>query len=100
MRRAIGAVKLAVLLAAGLMLAAPVFAQNSRETERKLEKIQRELKSVSAERRKIEGQRGSASRQLREADEKVGASNRRLREIETRMAKEQASLAALQDQRT
>jgi len=100
MRRAIGAVRFAVLLAASLMLAAPAFAQNSREAERKLEKIQRELKSVSAERRKIEGQRGSASRQLRDADEKVGQSNRRLRDIEARMAKEQASLAALQEQRT
>ena len=99
MRRAVVAVKCAVLIAAGLALAAPAFAQNSREAERKLEKIQSELKSVSAERRKIEGQRGSASRQLREADEKVGQSNRRLREIETRMAKEQASLAALQEQR-
>jgi len=99
MRRAVVAVKCAVLIAAGLALAAPAFAQNSREAERKLEKIQSELKSVSAERRKIEGQRGSASRKLREADEKVGQSNRRLREIETRMAKEQASLAALQEQR-
>ena len=100
MRRLVVAVTCAVLLAAGLTLAAPAFAQSSREAERKLEKIQKELKSVSAERRKIEGQRGSASRQLREADEKVGRSNRRLREIETRMAKEQASLAALQEQRT
>jgi len=99
MRRAIVAMKCAVILAAGLLLAAPAFAQSSREAERKLEKIQRELKSVSAERRKIEGQRGSASRQLREADEKVGQSNRRLREIEARMAKEQATLASLQTQR-
>ncbi|WP_242525316.1 murein hydrolase activator EnvC family protein [Lysobacter changpingensis] len=81
------------------MLATPAFAQNSREAERKLEKIQRELKSVAAERRKIESQRGSASRQLREADEKVGVSNRRLREIESRLAKEEASLASLQEQR-
>ena len=100
MRRAVVAVKCAMLIVASLVLATPAFAQNSREAERKLEKIQRELKSVAAERRKIEGQRGSASRQLREADEKVGESNRRLREIETRMAKEQASLAALQEQRT
>jgi septal ring factor EnvC (AmiA/AmiB activator) len=89
----------AVLIVAGVMLATPVVAQNSRDAERKLEKIQRELKSVAAERRKIESQRGSASRQLRDADEKVGLSNRRLREIESRMAKEQASLAGLQEQR-
>lgn len=94
MRRAIVA-----LLVAGLVLAGPAVAQNSRETQRKLEKVQRELKSVAAERRRIESQRGSASRQLREADEKVGASNRQLREIEQRLAQEQASLASLQQQR-
>jgi len=97
MRRSVVAVTCAALLVAGLAL--PAFAQNSREAERKLEKIQKELKSVSAERRKIEGQRGSATRQLREADEKVGESNRRLRELETRMAKEQVALASLQEQR-
>jgi len=80
-------------------VATPVAAQSSREAERKLEKIQRELKSVADERRKIEGQRGDASRQLRAADEKVGQSNRRLREIETRLAREQSSLQQLQQQR-
>ncbi|MDI9237882.1 murein hydrolase activator EnvC [Lysobacter sp. LF1] len=88
------------VLLASAMLALPAAAQNSRDAERKLEKIQTELKSVAAERRKIESQRGSASRDLRDADEKVGRSNRQLREIETRMAREQASLADLQRQRT
>lgn len=87
-----------VLLASAL-LALPATAQNSREAERKLEKIQTELKSVAAERRKIESQRGSASRELRDADEKVGQSNRQLREIETRLARERASLADLQHKR-
>lgn len=87
------------LLIAGAMLAVPAVAQNSRDAERKLEKIQKELKSVAAERRAIEDQRGSATRKLRDADEKVGQSNRRLREIEARMAREQASLAQLQQQR-
>lgn len=90
---------LAGLLIAGAMLAVPAIAQNSRDAERKLEKIQTELKSVAAERRAIENQRGSATRKLREADEKVGQSNRRLREIEARMAREQASLGQLQQQR-
>lgn len=88
------------LLVASALLALPAVAQNSRETERKLEKIQSELKSVAAERRNIETQRGSASQKLREADEKVGKSNRQLRDIETRLAREQASLADLQQQRT
>lgn len=88
-----------VLLASAL-LALPAMAQNSREAERKLEKIQTELKSVAAERRKIESQRGSASRELRDADEKVGRSNRQLRDIETRLKREQASLADLQQKRS
>ncbi|GAA5083270.1 murein hydrolase activator EnvC family protein [Lysobacter panacisoli] len=87
------------LLVASALLALPAVAQNSREAERKLEKIQSELKSVAAERRNIETQRGSASQKLREADEKVGKSNRQLRDIETRLAREQASLADLQQQR-
>jgi septal ring factor EnvC (AmiA/AmiB activator) len=80
-------------------LATPVVAQSSREAERKLEKIQRELKAVADERREIEGQRGDASRKLRDADEKVGQSNRRLREIEARLAREQSSLQQLQQER-
>ncbi len=87
------------LLVAGMLLATPAFAQNSRDAQRKLEKVQKELESVAAERRAIESQRGSASRQLRDADEKVGQSNRRLREIEARMAREQAALEQLQQQR-
>ena len=51
-------------------------AQSSREAERKLERIKRELSTVASERRKLEGQRGDASRQLREADEQVGQTSR------------------------
>ena len=54
-----------------LCLLASVFgraqAQNSRDTERRLESIKRELSTVASERRSIEGQRGDASRQLRQA---------------------------------
>ena len=77
----------------------PVAAQDSRDAERKLEKIKRELTSVAAERRQLEGQRGDASRQLRGADEKVGQSNRSLRETETRLLREQATLVELQQRR-
>ncbi|MBW8807249.1 MAG: peptidoglycan DD-metalloendopeptidase family protein [Lysobacter sp.] len=72
---------------------------NSRDAERKLEKIKTELKSVAAERRKLEGQRGDASQQLRQADEQVGHSNRALRDTETRLAREQAALKDLQSKR-
>ncbi|ALN82718.1 murein hydrolase activator EnvC family protein [Lysobacter antibioticus] len=91
------------LVAASLLVpasAAMAAAQNSsRETERKLEKIKTELKSVAAERRQLEGQRGDASQQLRAADEQVGHSNRALRETETRLAREQAALKDLQTRR-
>ncbi|WP_394538631.1 peptidoglycan DD-metalloendopeptidase family protein [Lysobacter enzymogenes] len=90
-------------LLAALPLAAPparAAAQgNSRETERKLEKIKTELKSVAAERRKLEGQRGDATQKLRAADEQVGRSNRVLRDTETRLAREHAALKQTQDQR-
>lgn len=79
--------------------AIPAAAQNSREAERRLEKVQSELKEVAAERRRIEGQRGEATRQLREADEQVGRSSRSLRTIEHRIASEQATLAQLQQRR-
>ncbi|ALN55631.1 MULTISPECIES: murein hydrolase activator EnvC family protein [Lysobacter] len=91
-------------LLAALPLAAPparAAAQqgSSRETERKLEKIKTELKSVAAERRKLEGQRGDAAQKLRAADEQVGRSNRVLRDTETRLAREHAALKQTQDQR-
>ncbi|MDN5780775.1 MAG: peptidoglycan DD-metalloendopeptidase family protein [Luteimonas sp.] len=91
-------------LLAGVLLAvagapSPAQAQSSRDTQRKLEKVNKELKEVAAERRKIEGKRGDASRQLREVDEKVGTSARSLRETETELARQQAALAGLRDKR-
>ena len=86
-------------MVAAVLLAFPLSAQDSREAERKLEKIRSELKSVAAERRQLEGQRGDASRQLRDADEKVGKSNRSLRETEAQLARDQARLATLQQRR-
>ncbi|MGO1072340.1 murein hydrolase activator EnvC family protein [Lysobacter sp. CA199] len=88
------------LLAPALSVDAHAAAQsNSREAERKLEKIKTELKSVADERRKLEGQRGDATQQLRAADEQVGHSNRALRDTETRLAREQAALKELQSKR-
>jgi len=86
-------------IAIALLLAAPAAAQDSRDAERRLEKIKRELKSVAAERRQLEGKRGDASRQLRDADEKVGQSNRSLRETMQQLEKDQATLAGLQQRR-
>lgn len=93
--------RIAAALACLLLVcvAASTHAQNSREAERKLERINRELSAVAAERRKLEGQRGDASRQLRHADEQVGHSGRVLRETETAMTREQRVLARLQQRR-
>src|SRR3546814_16612490 len=73
-----------------MLVPAAAQAQSTGDTQRKLEKVNRELKEVAAERRKIEGRRGDASRQLREVDEKVGESTRGLRErsAERRVGKE------------
>lgn len=89
---------LSALLLAGV--AAPAAqAQGSREAQRKLDKVNRELKGVAAERRKLEGQRGAASRELRQVDEKVGASARDLHDTEARLAQLQAALVELRRKR-
>jgi septal ring factor EnvC (AmiA/AmiB activator) len=74
-------------------------AQNSSDAQRKLDKAQRELKAVAAERRRIEGQRGSASKELRTLDEKLGRSSRALHDVEARLAQQRAQLAQLQQRR-
>jgi septal ring factor EnvC (AmiA/AmiB activator) len=76
-----------------------VDAQSSRDTQRKLERIKRELADVAAERRRIEGQRSDATRQLRAADEQLGHSSRALSQTEQQLQREQSSLQALQQRR-
>lgn len=85
-----------VLLA---LVAGGAVAQSSRDTERKLETVNRELKSVAAERRRLEGQRGEASRELRRVDEQVGRGTRALREAEHALEREERALAELQARR-
>jgi septal ring factor EnvC (AmiA/AmiB activator) len=87
------------ILIAGLSVVAAVPAQNSRETERKLERVRGELKSIAQERRRLEGERGAASRKLREADEQVGRTTRSLAETEAALRREEAALADLQGKR-
>jgi murein hydrolase activator len=84
-----------------LALAWPVAAQQStsREAQRRLEKIQRELQDVAAERRRLEGLRGAASRELRVVDERVADSSRALHVAETELAREQDALAQLNARR-
>lgn len=89
----------AACLIVALVAAGKADAQSSGETQRKLERIKRELKDVAADRRRIEGQRGDASTQLRAVDEQLGHSSRALTETESRLARDQASLAQLQQRR-
>ncbi len=90
----------ALLAGAWLGLSTPLSAAQDRgETERKLDAVKAELRSVAADRRRIEGERGTAHRELREADEKVGQSNRRLREIEAELAAQREALADLEARR-
>lgn len=92
------ALLLVALLAAGLPVLEAA-AQNSRETERRLERIRKELRDVAAERRRLEGQRGEAARELRSADEQVDVSTRALRETRVKLAEEQIALEKLQARR-
>src|SRR5690606_9862082 len=81
---------LAALLAAALLLPAGTLpAQDSREAQRRLERVKRELGQVGRERRELEGQRGAASRALREADERVNRNARELAETEAALARQQ-----------
>ncbi len=97
----------AALLAAGLCAvglcvsarAATAQPAGSRDAQRRLEKIERELKDVAAERRKLEGERGAASRELRAMDERVAVSSRALHEAEAQLVREQSALAQLDARR-
>ncbi len=94
---------LRMLVAVALLwsLASPAPAQQTtgREAQRRLEKVQRELKDVAAERRRLEGQRGAASRELRAVDERVAESSRALHAAEAELAREQTALAQLNARR-
>ena len=94
---------LRLLVAVALLwsLACPASAQQTtgREAQRRLEKVQRELKDVATERRRLEGQRGAASRELRAVDERVADSSRALHAADTELAREQAALAQLNARR-
>jgi len=88
------------LLAAALAPAPAALAQQgSREAERRLERVRKELGDVASERRKLEGERGDAARQLRAADEQVARSARALRDTEAELTRQQATLAELAGKR-
>ncbi len=90
---------MAALLLALAMPAGPLAAQDSREAQRRLERVKRELNEVGRERRQLEGQRGTASRALREADERVNRNARELAATEAALARQQQALAELEARR-
>ncbi|RYF00386.1 MAG: peptidase M23, partial [Oxalobacteraceae bacterium] len=75
----------ATVLACALLGSTGAGAQSQRETERKLQQLRDELKTISADRRALEGKRGNAAQQLRQADEKVARTSRALSETESAM---------------
>jgi septal ring factor EnvC (AmiA/AmiB activator) len=95
-----GAMRAFAIVLFALLAGSGVQAQGTGDTQRKLEKVKRELKDVAAQRRRTEGQRGDASRALRDADEQVGRSIRALRDTEAKIAKGRSDLVALQARRT
>ncbi len=89
----------ATLLTAVWLAVVPAQAQSSRDTERKLQTIKKELKSVAGERREIESRRGAATQELRQADERVALSSRQLSGAERELAASQIQLEQLQQRR-
>jgi septal ring factor EnvC (AmiA/AmiB activator) len=89
----------ATVLACTLLGSTAAGAQNQRETERKLQQLRDELKTISADRRELEGKRGTAAQQLRQADEKVARTSRALSETETAMREQEQHLGKLQQER-
>ena len=87
----------ALLLAA--CVAAPATAQQSRDAERRLEAVRKELREVAGERRKLEGERGAVARRLRELDERVARSARALQATTAELERQQAALGELSERR-
>src|SRR5690606_7163064 len=72
-------------------------AQDGGDAQRKLDRAQRELREVAAERRKIENARGAASRDLRAMDETLAKAGRALHDTETDLVEQRKALAAARE---
>ena len=83
----------AALVLALLAVPALAPAQDGGDAQRKLDRAQRELREVAAERRKIENARGAASRELRAMDEKLAKAGRALHDTEAALARQRTALA-------
>ncbi len=91
--------RLALLCCLLPVIAGGALAQDTKDTEKRLQRVRGELQSVAAERRRLEGQRGDVSRKLREADQKVGGTQRALHQTRAQMQQDEAELARLQAER-
>lgn len=80
-----------------LAVGAPAGAQDSGDAQRKLDRAQRELREVAAERRRVEDARGAASRELRAMDERLAKASRALHDTEARLARQRDELAAARE---
>ena len=90
---------LVVAVACLLAFAAGAHAQDTKDAEKRLQRVRGELREVAAQRRKLEGQRGDASRKLREADQQVGGTQRALQQTRAQMRRDAAELVRLQQER-
>ena len=91
--------RLALLCCLLPAIAGGALAQDTKDTEKRLQRVRGELQSVAAERRRLEGQRGDVSRKLREADQQVGGTQRALHQTRAQMQQDEAELARLQAER-
>jgi len=75
-------------------------AQDSVQTEQRLDSIRKQLNAIADERRQLESRRGTAARQLRQADEQVAAAARALRQTQAQLREDQVALERLRLRRS
>lgn len=98
-----GSIAILIALLCAVVAVGTALAQSgsgTRDAQRRLEKLQRELKDVAAERRALEDRRGEASRALRRMDERLADSSRALSATESALVREQHALQELDARRT
>lgn len=83
------------LLLPALVLTTSVSAQSSKETQKKLQSVKKELKTVGEEKKKIDAQRGDATVELKKADQKVNDSSKTLASIQKQLSQQQQELNKL-----
>lgn len=87
------------LFACVLLLAGAAHAQDTKETEKRLQSVRGELREVTTQRRQLETKRGGANQRLREADARVGSVQRGLQKTEQALQRDASQLVQLQEER-